>query len=101
MDGRSLVRIPPGTNSGKTLRLKEKGVPSREWRKRRPVCGDSSGRAPPTDERVRNLMKELESVSPGDHGRICSRRLESERADGLRRPSLQRNGNGSASEKTG
>ena len=27
IDGRSLVRIPPGTNSGKTLRLKEKGVP--------------------------------------------------------------------------
>jgi len=39
---------------------------------------------PPTDERVRNLMKELESVSPGDPRRICSRRLESERADGLR-----------------
>ncbi|HYW99105.1 MAG TPA: molecular chaperone DnaJ, partial [Candidatus Elarobacter sp.] len=28
IDGRALVRIPPGTNSGKTLRLKEKGVPS-------------------------------------------------------------------------
>src|SRR5216683_1367482 len=28
IDGRSIVRIPPGTNSGKTLRLKEKGVPS-------------------------------------------------------------------------
>src|SRR5256885_10621995 len=27
-DGRSIVRIPPGTNSGNTLRLKEKGVPS-------------------------------------------------------------------------
>ena len=27
IDGRSLVRIPPGTDSGKTLRLKEKGVP--------------------------------------------------------------------------
>ena len=28
IDGRSIVRIPPGTNSGKTLRLKEKGVSS-------------------------------------------------------------------------
>src|SRR5215468_100295 len=26
IDGRALVRIPPGTNSGKTLRLREKGV---------------------------------------------------------------------------
>src|SRR5260370_8455892 len=26
IDGRSLVRIPPGTNCGSTLRLREKGV---------------------------------------------------------------------------
>ena len=67
MDGRSLVRIPPGTNSGKTLRLKEKGVPSA----RNGVRGDQYVEIqvvvpPPTDERVRNLMKELESVAPGD-----------------------------------
>src|SRR3989441_1000598 len=67
MDGRSLVRIPPGTNSGKTLRLKEKGVPSARNGSR----GDQYVEIqvvvpPPTDERVRNLMKELESVAPGD-----------------------------------
>ncbi len=67
MDGRALVRIPPGTNSGKTLRLKEKGVPSA----RNGARGDQYVEIqvvvpPPTDERVRNLMKELESVSPGD-----------------------------------
>src|SRR6266478_4125533 len=67
IDGRSLVRIPPGTNSGKTLRLKEKGVPSA----RNGARGDQYVEIqvvvpPPTDERVRNLMKELESVSPGD-----------------------------------
>src|SRR5438552_18313903 len=28
IDGRSIVRIPPATNSGSTLRLREKGVPS-------------------------------------------------------------------------
>src|SRR5438045_493343 len=28
IDGRSLVRIPPATNSGSTLRLREKGLPS-------------------------------------------------------------------------
>jgi len=66
-DGRALVRIPPGTNSGKTLRLKEKGVPSA----RNGARGDQYVEIqvvvpPPTDERVRNLMKELESVSPGD-----------------------------------
>jgi molecular chaperone DnaJ len=67
MDGRSLVRIPPGTNSGKTLRLKEKGVPNA----RNGARGDQYVEIqvvvpPPTDERVRNLMKELESVAPGD-----------------------------------
>src|SRR5881296_340627 len=67
MDGRALVRIPPGTNSGKTLRLKEKGVPSA----RNGARGDQYVEIqvvvpPPTDERVRNLMKELESVAPGD-----------------------------------
>ena len=67
IDGRSLVRIPPGTNSGKTLRLKEKGVPSA----RNGARGDQYVEIqvlvpPPTDERVRNLMKELESVAPED-----------------------------------
>ena len=67
IDGRSLVRIPPGTNSGKTLRLKEKGVPSA----RNGARGDQYVEIqvvvpPPTDERVRNLMKELETVAPGD-----------------------------------
>jgi molecular chaperone DnaJ len=67
IDGRSLVRIPPGTNSGKTLRLKEKGVPSA----RNGTRGDQYVEIqvvvpPPTDERVRNLMKELETVAPGD-----------------------------------
>ena len=28
IDGRSLLRVPPGTNSGQKLRLREKGVPS-------------------------------------------------------------------------
>ena len=67
IDGRSLVRIPPGTNSGKTLRLKEKGVPSA----RNGARGDQYVEIqvvvpPPTDERVRNLMKELEKVAPAD-----------------------------------
>jgi molecular chaperone DnaJ len=67
IDGRSIIRIPPGTNSGKTLRLKEKGVPSA----RNGARGDQYVEIqvvvpPPTDERVRNLMKELETVAPDD-----------------------------------
>jgi molecular chaperone DnaJ len=67
IDGRSLVRIPPGTDSGKTLRLKEKGVPGPRGGSR----GDHYAEIqvvvpPPTDERVRNLMKELETLAPQD-----------------------------------
>src|SRR6266571_5112032 len=67
IDGRALVRIPPGTNSGKTLRLKEKGVPSARNGARGDQYVEVQVIVPKrTDERVRNLMKELESVSPGD-----------------------------------
>jgi molecular chaperone DnaJ len=67
IDGRALVRIPPGTNSGKTLRLREKGVTSARNGSR----GDQYVEIqvvvpPPADERVRKLMKELESVAPED-----------------------------------
>ena len=67
IDGRSLVRIPPGTNSGRTLRLKEKGVPSARNGARGDQYVEIQVIVPePTDERVRNLMKELEEVAPAD-----------------------------------
>jgi molecular chaperone DnaJ len=67
IDGRSLVRIPPGTNSGRTLRLKEKGVPSARNSSRGDQYVEIQVVVPqPTDERVRNLMKELETVAPED-----------------------------------
>jgi molecular chaperone DnaJ len=67
IDGRALVRIPPGTNSGKTLRLKEKGVPSARNGARGDQYVEIQIVVPePTDERVRNLMKELETVAPAD-----------------------------------
>ncbi len=67
MDGRSLVRIPPGTNSGRTLRLKEKGVPSARNGARGDQYVEIQVVVPqPTDERVRKLMKELENVAPAD-----------------------------------
>src|SRR5260370_869527 len=58
MDGRSVVRIPPGTNSGKTLRLREKGVPSARNGARGDQYVEIQVVVPqPTDERVRTLMK--------------------------------------------
>ena len=67
IDGRSLVRIPPGTNCGSTLRLREKGVPSARGGTRGDQYVEIQVVVPkPTDERVRKLMKELEAVEPGD-----------------------------------
>jgi molecular chaperone DnaJ len=67
IDGRSLVRIPPGTNSGATLRLREKGVPSARDGARGDEYVEIQVIVPkPTDERVRNLMKELEQIEPED-----------------------------------
>ena len=55
LDGRSLLRVPPGTNSGQKLRLRDKGVPSRPaaWPARRSLrrvaggCAQAGGRACP------------------------------------------------------
>src|SRR5215467_4394096 len=67
IDGRALMRIPPGTDSGRTLRLREKGVPSARNGARGDQYVEIQVVVPqPTDERVRNLMKELEKVAPGD-----------------------------------
>ena len=67
IDGRSLVKIPPGTNSGSTLRLREKGVPSARNGARGDQYVEVQVIVPkPTDERVRNLMKELEKIDPED-----------------------------------
>jgi molecular chaperone DnaJ len=65
IDGRSLVRIPPGTNSGTTLRLREKGVPSARDGARGDQYVDIQVVVPkPTDERVRTLIKDLEQLAP-------------------------------------
>ncbi len=68
IDGRAQVRIPPGTNSGKRLRLREKGAPStRQQGKRGDQIVEVQIVAPkPEDERVRNLLKELAKVDPED-----------------------------------
>jgi molecular chaperone DnaJ len=67
IDGRSLVKIPPGTNSGSTLRLREKGMPSARNDSRGDQYVEVQVVVPKrTDERVRNLMKELEQIEPED-----------------------------------
>jgi len=68
IDGRAQVRIPPGTNSGKKLRLREKGAPSvRHAGKRGDQIIEVQVVVPkPEDERVRNLLRELSKVDQED-----------------------------------
>lgn len=68
IDGRALLRIPPGTSSGQRFRLRGKGVPSARQAARR---GDQFVEVQvvvpkPIDERVRNLLRELEKLEPED-----------------------------------
>ena len=68
IDGRAQVRIPPGTDSGKKLRLREKGAPSA----RRPGHrGDQIVEVQvvvprPEDEKVKELLRELGKAAPED-----------------------------------
>jgi len=68
IDGRAQVRIPPGTDSGKRLRLREKGAPSsRHPGKRGDQIVEVQVVVPkPEDERVRNLLKELDKIEHED-----------------------------------
>jgi molecular chaperone DnaJ len=68
IDGRAQVRIPPGTNSGAKLRLREKGAPSsRQAGKRGDQIIEVQVVVPkPEDERVRNLLKELDKIDHED-----------------------------------
>jgi molecular chaperone DnaJ len=68
LDGRSLLRVPPGTNSGQKLRLRDKGVPSvRTPGKRGDLYVELHVVVPkPTDEKVRNLLRELAKLDPED-----------------------------------
>ena len=66
IDGRALVRIPPGTNSGTTLRLREKGVLTRNGARGDQYVEIQIVVPKPTDERVRNLAKELEQFEADD-----------------------------------
>ena len=75
LDGRSLLRVPPGTSSGQKLRLREKGVPSvRQHGKRGDLYVELQVVVPkPVDERVRNLLRELAELSRRTRAASCSR----------------------------
>ncbi|HTS13944.1 MAG TPA: molecular chaperone DnaJ [Candidatus Limnocylindrales bacterium] len=68
IDGRAQVRIPPGTNSGKKLRLREKGAPlARHPGKRGDQIVEVQVVVPkPEDEKVRQLLRDLAKAEPQD-----------------------------------
>lgn len=62
--GKSTIKIPPGTKSGQKLRLKDKGAPIPGKRSRGDQFVELSIVPPPfNDEKIRELMRELEKVS--------------------------------------
>jgi molecular chaperone DnaJ len=68
IDGRSVLKIPPGTQSGQKLRLREKGVPSAT---QDGVRGDEIVEVKitvpmPRDEKTKELLRELAKLNPED-----------------------------------
>ena len=68
IDGRTLLKIPPGTQSGQKLRLREKGVPSAT---KESVRGDEIVEIKvtvpmPRDERSKEILRELARLNPED-----------------------------------
>jgi molecular chaperone DnaJ len=68
IDGRSLLRIPPGTQSGQKLRLREKGVPSatREGARGDEIVEVKIVAPFPKDERSREILREFAKLNPED-----------------------------------
>jgi molecular chaperone DnaJ len=68
IDGRTMLKIPPGTQSGQKLRLREKGVPSAT---KESVRGDEIVEIKVTvpmlrDEKTKELLRELAKLNPED-----------------------------------
>jgi molecular chaperone DnaJ len=68
IDGRAQLKIPPGTQSGQKLRLREKGVPSAT---KDGVRGDEIVDVKitvpmPRDEKTKELLRELAKLNPED-----------------------------------
>jgi molecular chaperone DnaJ len=68
IDGRAMLKIPPGTQSGQKLRLREKGVPSAT---KDGVRGDEIVEVKitvpmPRDEKTKELLREIARLNPED-----------------------------------
>jgi molecular chaperone DnaJ len=68
IDGRALLKIPPGTQSGQKLRLREKGVPSatREGARGDEIVEVKVTVPMPRDEKTKELLRELARLNPED-----------------------------------
>ncbi|MGE0406145.1 MAG: molecular chaperone DnaJ [Candidatus Korobacteraceae bacterium] len=68
IDGRALLKIPPGTQSGQKLRLREKGVPSvaKESERGDEIVEVKITVPMPRDERTKEILRELAKLNPED-----------------------------------
>ena len=68
IDGRTLLKIPPGTQSGQKLRLREKGVPSAitEGTRGDEIVEIKLTVPMPRDERSKEILRELAKLNPED-----------------------------------
>ena len=67
IDGQTLLKIPPGTQSGQKFRLRERGVESPRTRQRGDQYVEVSIHVPRvTDERSKEILRELGRLNPAD-----------------------------------
>jgi molecular chaperone DnaJ len=68
IDGRTLLKIPPGTQSGQKLRLREKGVPSatKDGLRGDEIVEIKVTVPMPRDEKTKELLRELARLNPED-----------------------------------
>jgi len=68
IDGRAMLKIPPGTQSGQKLRLREKGVPSatKEGARGDEIVEIKVTVPMPRDEKTKELLRELAKLNPED-----------------------------------
>jgi len=68
IDGRAQLKIPPGTQSGQKLRLREKGVPSatKDGLRGDEIVEIKVTVPMPRDERSKEILRELARLNPED-----------------------------------